>query len=205
MKRTGIQKYIVILGILFIIVLATFFHFQIHFENALSLRPEPEYGIKIDFWRILFEPFFGPLLYTNRSLYTLQELPLALLWLVIFYVFYSVIQVLRTPRNKKGIAIEKLVNLPLVLGLCFALFVLILFVPLPNNTIVNHSKDTILVTTHVHTEFSHDGLISQENLWEWHKRNGFDAFFITDHNHHDKTWEFVKDQEMGRFPGNPLV
>ena len=76
---------------------------------------------------------------------------------------------------------------------------------MPNNTIVNNSKDKVLVTTHAHTEFSHDGLISQENMWKWHKRNGFDAFFITDHANHQKSLEFANKQRDGAFPITPLA
>jgi len=39
----------------------------------------------------------------------------------------------------------------------------------------------------------------------WHKRNGFDAFFITDHNNHLKTLEFVQAQKAGKIPESPLV
>jgi len=103
--------------------------------------------------------------------------------------------------------ISQLVNLPMVIGLWFTYFVVILFLSrfFPSNTIVNNSTDSILVTTHAHTEFSHDGLISQENLWKWHKYNNFDAFFITDHNNHNKTLDFVNDQRNGGFEIEPLV
>jgi len=47
--------------------------------------------------------------------------------------------------------------------------------------------------------------MSQQGLWEWHKRNGFDAFFITDHNNHDRTLDFVNNQRKGDFPAEPLV
>lgn len=205
MKRTRIQKFTVVVLILSITLLATVFPFQIHFENALSLEPESDYAIKIEFWRILFEPFLGPLLYANRSLYTLEELPLTLLWILILYVFFYGIGIFKLGVNRKKKSLALLANLPLLAGILFAVFVLILFVPLPNNTIVNNSKDTILVTTHAHTEFSHDGLISQENMWKWHKRNGFDAFFITDHTNHKKTWQFAQHQKEGKFPMDPLV
>lgn len=36
-------------------------------------------------------------------------------------------------------------------------------------------------------------------------RNGFDAFFITDHNNHDKTLDFVDAQRNHKFPIEPLV
>ena len=205
MEKSSIQKFIVLILILFIILLATVFHFQVHFENALTLRQELDYDVKIAPWRILFEPIIGPLLYLNRSLYVLKELPLTLLWLVIFYAAYSLFAIFKTQQNRKNAILGKLANLPLILGICFAIFVLILFIPLPNNTIVNNSKDTILVTTHAHTEFSHDGLTSQENLWKWHKRNGFDAFFITDHANHQKSLQFAQDQKNGKFPSTPLV
>jgi hypothetical protein len=39
----------------------------------------------------------------------------------------------------------------------------------------------------------------------WHKRNGFDAFFLTDHNHHEKTLELVDAQKANRVPSEPLV
>lgn len=205
MERTRIQKVVVVLLILFIFLLATVFHFQVHFENALSLQQEADYGVKIDAWRILFEPIIGSLLYANRSLYVLEELPLVLLWLVVFYIIYSLVGIFKTQHDRQKRSIQKLTNLPLFLGICFSIFVLELFIPLPNNTIVNNSQDSILVTTHAHTEFSHDGLTSQKNMWEWHKRNGFDAFFITDHANHKKSLQFVQDQKNEKFSGTPLV
>jgi predicted metal-dependent phosphoesterase TrpH len=98
-----------------------------------------------------------------------------------------------------------LATIPILAIIWFALLALIVFIPLPNNTIVNHNPAGILVNTHAHTIYSHDGLISQGGLWRWHKRNGFDAFFITDHNNHDKTLEFVQKQREGVLPPDPLV
>ena len=82
---------------------------------------------------------------------------------------------------------------------------LIIFIPLPANTIVNRQENTILVNTHSHTEYSHDGIISTRGLQKWHERNGFDAFFITDHNHHQQTLKTVMDQKRGLLPGEPLI
>ncbi|MEQ9580986.1 MAG: PHP domain-containing protein, partial [Arenibacter sp.] len=96
-------------------------------------------------------------------------------------------------------------NIPLLIGICFSVFIVILFLRLPNNTIVNNTSDEILVTSHAHTEYSHDGLISQEKMWEWHKRNGFDAFFITDHANHKKTLDFSTQQRNNQFPIEPLI
>ncbi|WP_339840049.1 PHP domain-containing protein [uncultured Maribacter sp.] len=205
MRREKIEKFIVVASILLIIVLATFFHFEIHFENALTNIPDANFGVRISIWRYIFEPVLGILLFFNRSIYPLKELPFALIWIIILYLLFGVIQAYKKRDGSKNVLIKKLSNIPLLLGICFSIFVLILFIPLPNNTIVNHSKNSILVTTHAHTEYSHDGLISQEAMWRWHKRNGFDAFFISDHANHKKTLQFSQAQRNGEFEIAPLI
>jgi hypothetical protein len=40
---------------------------------------------------------------------------------------------------------------------------------------------------------------------KWHGYHRFDAFFITDHNHHEKTLEAVKAQEEGTLPPSPII
>mgnify|MGYP000710183305 CR=1 FL=1 len=205
MKSVVLRKFAIVVPILIIFILATVSPFQIHFEDVLTLTPATEYGVDVSIWRILFEPILGPLLYLNRSLYVLAEVPFVFLWVLIFYLAFSVLQILRKQSRRKKVFYTKLTNLLLIIGICFTVFVVILFVPLPNNTIVNNSKDSVLVTTHAHTEFSHDGLISQKGMWNWHKRNGFDAFFITDHANHKKSLQFAKEQKSGSFPIAPLV
>ena len=200
------QKYISAVLIVAIILVAVLFHYSIHIANALTLETLSEYSIHISIWRILFEPVVGILLFFNRSIYA-TELQLVLYWILAIFIIYSLIKsiLIKNKQSKKKFIIRQLVNIPIVVGIWFTVFVLILFVPLPNNTIVNNTEDSILVTTHSHTEYSHDGLISQEGLWKWHKRNGFDAFFITEHNNHDKTLDFVLAQRNHKFPVEPLV
>lgn len=205
MKRTRTQNLVFALIMLSIILLSAAFHFQVHFEDALTQSPALDYAVDISIWRIIFEPILGPLLYLNRSIYALQEIPLVLCWGVLSYIALSLAAIYREGLSRSSVALRKVANLPLVIGICFAVFVVVLFVPLPNNTIVNTSDNTVLVTTHAHTEFSHDGLISQKNMWEWHKRNGFDAFFITDHANHKRSLQFSEDQKNGKFPNKPLV
>ncbi|MBD0776772.1 PHP domain-containing protein [Maribacter sp. ANRC-HE7] len=203
MKGDRIKKYGIGVLLVLIVALAVVFHFEIYFENALTGLPETDFGVGISNWRILFEPFLGPLLFLNRSIYALRELPMVFLWVLIVYLVFSGIFG-REGFRKKKIG-NVLLNVLLMLGICFSIFVLILFVPLPNNTIVNNSKNAVLVTTHAHTEYSHDGLISQEGMWRWHQKNGFDAFFITDHANHKKSLEFAQAQRKGAFPMSPLV
>lgn len=190
-----------------IVLISLFFHYTIHITDAITLKELPEYGIQISFWRILFEPFLGVLLFFNRALYALEEFPMVLIWIGVVFIIYTTIKwaLLKDRKLKKSYLFRQLFNLPLIAGLWFLTFVILIFIPLPNNTIVNNAPNTILVTTHSHTEYSHDGLISEKGLWEWHKRNGFDAFFITDHNNHNNTLDFVHAQRDHQFPMEPLV
>ena len=204
-KRTSTQNFVFALVLLPMILLSTVFHFQVHFENALIQSSATEYTVEISAWRVFFEPILGPLLYLNRAIYVLREVPLTLVWFVMLFVALGVAEIYRKTGNRKRVAFKKLVDLPLLIGICFTVFVVILFVPLPNNTIVNNSKNMILLTTHAHAEFSHDGLISQTGMWEWHKKKGFDAFFIIDYTNHRKSLEFSPEQKNGKLPNEPLV
>ena len=201
------KKYILLLVIIVIIVIAFFLPYSIHIQDALTLQADPEFGIKISIWRIIFEPILGLLLFFNRSLYALDELLILLYWVLGFYFTYVILKYFLSTNieNHKKYLINQLINLPLVVGIWFSFYVLIIFIPLPNNTIINNSKESVLVATHSHSEFSHDGLISQKGLWEWHKKNNFDAFFITDHSNHAKTYELAEKQRVKKFPQDPLI
>ena len=191
--------------ILVIIIIASLFHYSIHFEDAINNTVLTGYGVNISIWKIIFEPVIGLLLFFNRALYALDEFPNMLVWLLIIFVVYSLVKLILIKEKKAKFIFSQIVNIPILVGLWFTVFVVMIFVPLPNNTIINNSQNSILVTTHSHTEYSHDGLISQKGLWEWHKRNGFDAFFITDHNNHNHTLDFISAQRNNKFPIEPLV
>ncbi len=187
--------------------LPVFWPYRIRIIDALTLQEAAGYGVHIPAWRVLFEPFLGLLLFFNRSLYALTEVPFALAWLFAGYLIWMTVRgtTWRSPRLRRRWYGGRIVDIPLVAGLLLTLFVIMIFLRLPGNTIEKKSRDEILVTTHCHTEWSHDGLISQKALWRWMRRNGFDAFFITDHNHHDKTLAFVRRQRAGGWPATPLV
>ncbi len=201
------QKYISAILIAAIILVSVLFHYSIHIANALTLETLSEYGISISIWRVLFEPILGVLLFFNRSFFAVTEFKFVLYWILTIFIIYSFIKsiLIKDKQPKKKFIVRQLFNIPIIVGLWFAVFVIIIFIPLPNNTIVNNTENSILVTTHSHTEYSHDGLISQEGLWKWHKRNGFDAFFITDHNNHNKTLDFIQTQRNYKYPVEPLV
>lgn len=190
----------------FIAGVAFVFPYPVHIGNALTQQPEAGFGIQPNFWRTVFEPVLGILLYFNRSFYAVKEITMTLYWLVLIFAVYTLVKgfILKN-SNRKKFLLGQLINLPILAGIWFALFVVVIFIPLPNDKIVNKTSDWVLVTTHAHTEFSHDGMMSQERLLKWHQRNGFDAFFITDHNNHKQTLEFVNMRWNKELPGEPVV
>ncbi|NIA30388.1 MAG: PHP domain-containing protein, partial [Actinobacteria bacterium] len=196
--------------IVLILVLSFFFHYSIHIENALTSQPTEGFSVKVHTLRIVFEPVLGPLLFYLRADQPLVEMLVLMLWVILAFFVVSFWKAFRNPRGRFlhtfWVGLKNwLVRLPIIIITFVALILVIIFLPLPSNTIVNHQNDTILLNTHSHTYYSHDGLISQKNLMRWHRRNGFDAFFITDHNNHLKTLEFVRAQKAGKIPASPLV
>jgi hypothetical protein len=192
------------------VVLATLFHHPIRIVDALTSEPVTGFGIMISAWRVIFEPFLGPLLFYLRADQSLLEYSVLLFWILSLTLVIRLSRVIlkrgnRTVRNIPGELLSWLKTTPLIISIWLGLLWCIIFMWLPANTIVNHREDSILVNMHSHTEYSHDGIISTERLQKWHGRNGFDAFFITDHNHHQKTVEAVKAQEGGRLPKEPLI
>lgn len=195
----------VIFFALFLVIIAgisVLWHYPVTIVDALTSEDVPGFGIHIPAIRIVFEPFLGLPFYFNRSLYPLSEVPLALVWV---FIVFLMIRLGRHVTNRGKRIRTLLADLLLKAGLLFIIFVLLIFIRWPGNTITNPQKNMILVTTHCHTDYSHDGLIGQKQLWKWHRRNGFDAFFITDHNNHDKTLDFVNAQRNGDFEIHPLV
>ncbi len=192
------------------VILSILFHQPIHIIDALTSEPVPGFGIHISVWRVLFEPFTGPLLYYLRADQPALEFAVLLLWILALSLLVTLVR-LFLPRNKvtgnpklNGV-FSWLKTAPMIVATWLGLLWLIIYIPLPANTIVNQQEHTILINTHSHSEYSHDGIISTKGLQKWHKRNGYDAFFITDHNHHQHTMEAVKAQEQGMLPETPLL
>ena len=193
-----------------IVILALVFHYPIQIVDALSSEPVTGFEITISVWRVIFEPFIGLLLFYLRADQPFLEFTVLLIWIISLFLIIPVLSTLFKKDSRILSAITHkflawLKKIPLILSIWSGLLLLIIFASLPSNTIVNNLDNTILINTHSHTEYSHDGIISRAGLQKWHKRNGFDAFFITDHNHHEKTFEAVKAQEDGKLPDSPLI
>ncbi len=193
-----------------IVILALGFHYPIQIVDALSSEPVPGFDVKISAWRIILEPFIGTLSFYLRADQPFLEYTVLLIWIISLFLIIPFINTLLNKDSKGLNAFPRkflvwLKQVPLILSIWSGLLLLIIFASLPSNTIVNNLENAILINTHSHTEYSHDGIISRAGLQEWHLYNGFDAFFITDHNHHEKTMEAVKAQEDGTLPPSPLI
>ncbi|MCK5134677.1 MAG: PHP domain-containing protein [Bacteroidales bacterium] len=193
-----------------IVIMALLFHYPIQIVDALTSEPAPGFDINIPIWRIIFEPFIGTLLFYLRADQPLLEFTILLFWIISLSLIISFTRILLNNNSRRsnlflGGFLSWLKRIPLILSIWVGVLWFIIFMWLPANTIVNNQENTILINTHSHTEYSHDGIISQTGLQKWHKNNGFDAFFITDHNHHQKTMEAVKAQESGTLSQEPLI
>jgi len=201
-KKRGPYKISSLTGliVLFIVlmILSVFFHRPIEIVDALTSEAVPGFGIHISAWRVLLEPFVGPLLYYLRADQALLEFAVLLLWILVLSLVFSL-------KGRINGILNFLKIMPLILVTWLGLLWLLIYIPLPANTIVKQQEHSILVNTHSHTEYSHDGIISTSALHKWHRKNGFDAFFITDHNHHEQTLEAVRAQEKGLYPMEPLI
>ena len=192
------------------VILSTLFHKPIEIIDGLTSEPVFGFGIHVSIWRILFEPFTGPLLFYLRADQPLVEFAILFLWIIVLFLIFTLLRLFLPSKkvqenpNTRGLLLW-LKSLPLIVATWLGLLWLIIYIPLPANTIVNQQEHTILINTHSHTEYSHDGIISTKGLQRWHKRNGYDAFFITDHNHHQQTMEAVMAQELGELPAEPLL
>ena len=210
--KSNKNSYFAIIIFLFsILILGLAFNNPIHIVNGLNEAPETGFEAQISILRILFEPIFGPLLFYLRADQPLKEFVILMIWLMIGMFVYAIVSSLISGAPNKRLRtlvrnlLQWVLKLPIVFIIWVALLIVIIFFPLPSNTIKNNNTDMILVNFHSHTEYSHDGIISLSGLLQWHQRNGFDAFFISEHNHHTNTLKAVQAQRKGNLASNPFI
>lgn len=208
--QNKIRTFKILIFLILIIILATAFHHPIQIVDALTSETVDEFGIHISTAKILLEPIVGPLLFFLRADQPLNEIFILMFWLMAGLLIFSILKGFRDVHKKKLSTIGRqlllwLAKIPILIIVWLAILLVIIFAPLPSNTIINNADDTILVNIHCHTHFSHDGIISPEGQIKWHGYNGFDVFFISEHNNHDKTLEIVEAQKNGDLPAQPMV
>jgi hypothetical protein len=175
------------------------FHRPIQIINAVSLKIENDYSIHLSVFRELLEPIVGIPLFYLRAGEPVEEYIVLWIWIFLSFGLYLFL--------KKGFSFYKkwLLSIPAIIGLAYFILVWMIFWPIPSNKIINQSDSKILFNTHAHSYFSHDGLITPEEQMEWHTMNGFDAFFLTEHNHNPNTLDLVKQQRNRQLKQSPHI
>jgi len=172
---------------------------NIQIINAITFESEEMFSIQIQWIKVLLEPIVGLPLFYLRSSQPIEEY--IVLWVWIFMLFGIILFV----KQQFHFIKYWLISIPAVVGLSYFILVWMIFWPLPSNTIVNKTDNAILFNTHAHSHYSHDGLITQIEQMKWHERNGFDAFFFTEHNHNPNTLDFVQSQASGKISKIPHI
>ncbi len=173
--------------------------------NTHTLLEAENFDIHISSIRILFEPMLGPILYYLRSYDPIPEFFVVFVWIAIVMLILILKGVFYKKISLIGALGRWAVLSVLLSGLWLMIFIYMISGPLPSNTIINNDNDRILFNTHTHSHWSHDGLISPKQQMDWHERNGYDAFFLTEHNHNENTIRFTNDQKMGLLPEVPHI
>lgn len=173
--------------------------------NTESMEKAMDFSIHVSGIRILFEPLFGPILFFLRSYDPIPEFFSLFGWVAIGLFLLFLFKIFKKQETPLGGLFRWFIYSILLSGLWLMTFIFMISGPLPSNTVKNDNPDRILFNTHTHSHWSHDGLISPIQQMAWHKRNGYDAFFLTEHNHNNNTLNIVNDQKTGQLPDRPHI
>lgn len=179
-------------------------------EEGVRQLPATGVAIRIPPLQIILEPLAGPLLFISRADAPLPLYLWTIGWLFMLSLAWQSLMWRRQQHHswRRAAAAglrRSLARLPFLLMIAVALLLLVIFLPFPAITIDPGDEELVLVNLHSHTYYSHDGLISPSRLLQWHRRNGFDAFFLTEHNHHGRTLALAAAQARGELPAKPLI
>jgi hypothetical protein len=176
--------------ILFIITVSSFiFHSPIYLYDLITGLKTPEFSIMWPGVRIYIEPIYSFTFYAltlNRDFYK----PIIISWClwvsgtVLIYCFIS----------RKTIS-KTIYNFFYSLAFLASLFSFVALVPIAGPKFLK-PEGYIVVDTHSHTISSHDNVAPAVISLKAHLRQGFDAFFNTEHNH---TFGFDKFPEYAKF------
>jgi hypothetical protein len=190
-----------ILIVVLLLLVVLFLPFPSQIIDAVTQTPAAGYSVNVSAWRIILEPFTGPPIFMMRSQEPLKLYIAAFLWIIAGLL---IVALLRQGFSGR-VLLAWFKKIPIYISLFISVLLVIIFAPLPGEVIVNHHEDTILVNFHSHSYYSHDGLISPQGQVRWHKHQNFDAFFLSEHNHHDQTLPLVQSQYGRDMEDQPLI
>ena len=143
--------------------------------------------------RYALEPFSGTAEYLLSFTRYMLQLDSWMFWLLLFAFVMGL--------NKKDTLKQSLKRAFRfeVYFLSIIMFCLVLPFPAP---VLKVPGDFLAVDFHSHTFYSHDGLVSPAESLYYHRRLGFDSFFVTEHGHVNSFDKFPADKKLKTvYPG----
>ncbi len=156
-----------------------------HLTDIVSGSVVTDYSIKYGMLRHIFEPVFGLSDYFSSFADYRGQLLSWILWLWFFVILFNVGKLSRLEIKKFII-----VNLKFLTFFLLWVFFVVIF-PNPAHKITSKT-DFLAVDFHSHTYYSHDAIASPRMSLKYHKRHGFGAFFITEHQNTDSYEKLLK-------------
>ncbi len=139
--------------------------------NAATDMPIHNFKLLMPAMNQVFAPFIGIPIYLSTNHYLKQESIALFTWGLLFVLFFVFI------KNRYS----KLLVYIIGYVFAFSLFIVyILFTPFPLLRIAPN-RNYCIVDPHSHTFYSHDGLVNPLQNLDWHAKQGFDAWFVTEH------------------------
>lgn len=171
------------------------FHSPVQLYDLVTGLPAEGFFVTWPFIRIFTEPFYAFAFYAltlERNFYQ----PAIISWTV-----WSVMALAVYCYVKKQTVKLFLVKLLYVLALLATLFVFVALLPLPGPKL-HKPEGYIAVDPHSHTISSHDNVSTAKSSLKFHKYNGYDSFFVTEHNHTKGFSRFPEEAKLKQvFPG----
>ncbi|MDI6640959.1 MAG: hypothetical protein QME68_01435 [Elusimicrobiota bacterium] len=171
-KKPG--RVLLIFAIFAILFVSTFHQSNVSLLDLSTGKVPTDFEIYTPFYLYLIEPLVGISDYF-LSFYNIKcQLLSWVLWIFSFCVIIGVLY-------KKPIW-----KIPIIYFLSILWFIVlitfVLFFSIPKYYLkVKDPQSNLLLDFHSHSYYSHDGIPSPQEVAFWHKKNNFNAFYLTDH------------------------
>lgn len=171
------------------------FYSPIQLYDLISGNAVPDFSLKWPLIRILTEPLYAFAFYALTLERTFYK-PAVISWLL--WVITAVFIYCKIKKKTTG---EFFIRAGYGILLLTFLFVLVVLLPLPGPKLIK-PENYIAVDIHSHTITSHDNLSLPYSNLKFHSLQGFDSFFVTEHNHTKGFNEFPEKAKFNQvFPG----
>jgi hypothetical protein len=134
-------------------------------RDAATLLPLPQFHLHYPFWHLVFTPFCS--VADALTVLGFREEKVLLVWFLCLCFLSG--------KVRRGF---------LMVFLCVVFLVWGGLIARPMGRLIASDPNVLLIDFHSHTQFSHDGRPSftPEANRRWHRKQGYNAAFITDHN-----------------------